>query len=98
MFNTECTFFYALTVRAGRKLRLSAQASVQMFFRQTKNTHSLRSKYRRTKDPSSREMEKQATFLTLSDRLLLPLQPAPGGKKNGENQRDVRSGRKLFLE
>ena len=59
-------FFYAIKVRAGRKLCLSAQAAVQMLFRQIKNTHSLRSKILQNKSFKSRKMEKRTTFLTLA--------------------------------
>ena len=57
--------FYVLKVRAGRKWRLSAQAAVQILFRQTKNTNSLRSKISQDKSSKFRQMEKQASFLTL---------------------------------
>ena len=65
MFNIVCTFFYAHKVRADRKLRLYAQAAVQMLFRQTKNTNSFRSKNLQNKSSKFREIEKRATFLTL---------------------------------
>ena len=65
MFNTGCAVFNVLKVRTGRKLCLSAQAAVQMMFRQIKNTHSLRSKTSQDKSSKLREMEKQDTFLTL---------------------------------
>ena len=62
-------FFYAHKVRADRKLRLYTQAAVQMLFRQTKNTNSLQSKNSQNKSSKFSEIEKRATFLTLSPAL-----------------------------
>ena len=63
-----CTVFHVLKVRAGRKLRLSVQAAVQILFRHTKNTESFRSKISQNKSSKFRKMEKQASFLALPCR------------------------------
>ena len=61
-FNTGFTEFYDVKVRAGRKLRLSVQTAVQILFRQTKNTDSLRSKISQNKSSKFKKWRNGPVF------------------------------------